>query len=157
MQTKTVLTTFVIAVLAVASMLLLHYRYLLGHKPTVSISVQQIQAAMEQVGGEVIVEREATEAILHLGRKNGANASDITNCPAITRMASLIGGEVVGIWPDDTGGIGIPAHVRMRRGTHTNYQFIYIFAEGSAPRTNSPMLRLVSGSVYLRDTSSSGS
>ncbi len=106
---------------------------------------------MQKAGGEEILGKEAAEAILRFGRNNGANSHDLTNCPAIGKMASLLGGEIVGMWPS---GGGVPAHIKIRRGGHLDYQFVYIFGTGSVPNSSSEGLIPVGGSVYLRNTAS---
>lgn len=124
--------------------------YLLTHNSAASFSIQQIQAAIQQAGGNEVLQKEAAKAILSYNE--GANSPDVTNCPALTRMASLVGGEIVDVVPDGGDGVGVPAHVLIRRGSHFDYQFIYIFGPGLVPSTNNLKIELVSGTIYLRNT-----
>jgi hypothetical protein len=142
---------FVLAIIVSASVYFLIRRgVFLTPKSGGIFSTEQLNDAMEKSGGEKLLGKEAAEAILRFGSNDGASAYDLTNCPAITKMASLIGGEIVGMWP---AGGGVPAHIRIRRGSHFDYQFVYIFETGSVPTSSSERLIHVGGPVYLRNTS----
>ncbi|HMJ66710.1 MAG TPA: hypothetical protein VK615_15305, partial [Candidatus Binatia bacterium] len=112
--------------------------------------IPQIRAAIQTSGGNEVLEQEAAKAILSYS--NGTDSLNITNCPAITKMASLVGGQIIGVAPDGTAGVGVPAHVLIRRGSHSDYQFIYIFGTASVPATNNLKIELISGAIYLRNT-----
>lgn len=77
---------------------------------------------------------------------------NITNCPSIIKMASLVDGEVVDVEPDGVSGIGVPAHILIRRGSHSDYQFIYVFGTGKAPVTINSKLEFINDGIYLRNT-----
>ncbi len=119
---------------------------------TPSLSVQQIQALAQKSGGNEVLQQEATKAMLNYSNGDTTPDINITNCPAIIKMASLMEGEVVDVEPAGTSGIGIPAHILMRRGSHFDYQFIYIFGVGMTPATGSSKLKFISDGIYLRNT-----
>jgi hypothetical protein len=119
-----------------------------GPKSGAVFSADQLKDAMQKSGGQELLGKEVAEAVLRFGN-NHASADDLTNCPAITKMASLIGGEILGMWPSS----GVPAHIMIRRGGHFDYQFVYIFETRSVPTSSSEGLIHVGGPVYLRNTS----
>jgi hypothetical protein len=151
MKIKIIFVVFTIAIV-LAALFIRSFWPLFMSTSIEPLSIQQIRSAMQRVGGDTVVEREATEAIQHFRSRNSSDTSSLMNCPSIDRLAALLEGEVLGIWPDGAAGIGVPAHVRIRRGDHANYQFIYIFAAGSSPAPNTPGLEFVSKSVFLRRT-----
>lgn len=113
-----------------------------------------LEAALQKVGGKDQVEREASNVLMRFGGKNMKlfDSSDLTNCPAISQTASIVGGEVLGIWPDGADGINVPAHVRIRFGNHSHYSFILIIGKGSVlSSTNSLNLKQISSLIYLED------
>jgi hypothetical protein len=118
-------------------------------KPVPELSREQIKEAMEKAGGDELLGKEAREAILRFGGDDRSNDHKLTNYVAISKMASLIGGIIVGMWPIDE---EVPAHIKIRRGSHFDYQFVYIFGTGLAPTSSSEKLIPVDGSVYLRNT-----
>jgi hypothetical protein len=124
----------------------------LAYKAEPTLSLQQIRAAIQAVGGEKVLQKEAAEAISRFGKTDGSNGFSVTNFTSIAKMAAIVGGEVIDVTPADTDGIGVPAHVLVRRGSHFNYQFIYIFGTESPPATNNLSLELIEGATYLRNT-----
>jgi hypothetical protein len=139
MKRKFGVIAFTLAILSCFGVFLLHHLYLLAYKPVAPLSIQQIQVAIQKSGGEKVIEKEASETLAYFGDGDSVKIfhdSDFTNCPAITNMASLLGGQVMGVWTDGADGIGVPAHVLIRLGSHFDYQFIYIFGTGSSPATN---------------------
>ena len=144
------MVVFIFAIIVSASMLILIRRGVLSTpKSGVTFSTEQLKEAMQKAGGEETLGKEAAEIILRFGSNNGANSHDLTNCPAIGRMASLIGGDIVGMWPS---GGGVSAHIKIRRGSHFDYQFVYIFGTGSMPQSSSEGLIHIGGSVFFRNT-----
>jgi hypothetical protein len=107
MRRKVRVVAFAIATLLCFGIFILRHVYLLAYKPVASISIQQIQVAIQKSGGEEILIKEAARAILRYN--NGASSFDIMNCPAITRLASIVEGKIVDIIPDGADGIGVPA------------------------------------------------
>ena len=116
------------------------------------VSIEQIQAAIQKSGGNEILQQEAAKAMLNYTNGGTMPIIDITNCPAIVNMASFVEGEVVDVTPDGAAGIGVPAHIELRRGSHFDYQFIYIFGTGMMPSKNNQKLKFISAGVYLRNT-----
>jgi hypothetical protein len=153
MKRKLIIAAFAIVILCCLAVFLLRHAYLLvPYKQVTPLSIHQIQEMVQKAGGGKVLQKEAAEAILlHV---NDAHSLGITNCPAITRMASLVGGEIIRVDPDDTDGVGVPAHVLIRRGSHFDYQFIYIFGTGSVPATNNLKIELIRDGIYLRNTAS---
>ena len=98
-----------------------------------------------------MLQKEAAKALL--GHHEDPGSPGVTNYPALSTMASLVRGEIVDVVPDGGAGVGVPAHVLIRRGSHFDYQFIYIFGPGSVPSTNNLKIQPVSGTVYFRNTS----
>ena len=146
--------TFAIIIVLVAIVLTLFCRFFgrsLSSTSSEPLSIQQIRSAIEKVGGDSVLEKEATEAIRHFREGTGSAGSEPTNCPSIDKLAALTVGEVLPISGFDE--YGLPAHVLIRRGGHFNYQFIYILASGSSPAVKTSEIQFVSRSVYLRDTS----
>jgi hypothetical protein len=155
MKRKFRVIAFTLAILSCFGLFLFRHVYLLAYKSVPPLSIQQIQQAIQKAGGEKVIEKEASETLAHFGDDDSVKIfydSDFTNCPAITNMASLLGGQVMGIWTAGADGIGVPAHVLIRRGSHFDYQFIYIFGTGSVPATNNLSIELISGTIYLRNT-----
>lgn len=132
MRRKLFLAGFIVVVAAmivsVSVVFLIRQRYLL--KPTygVSFSTEQIYEAMQKAGGAEMLGKEAAEAVLRFGNRNWTSSEKLKNCPAIGKMASQIGGEIVGLW---SSGDDVPAHIEIRRGGHFDYQFVYVFGTGS--------------------------
>ena len=150
MKLKVTVIAFAIVILSCFATLLLRHQFLLSHKSAASLSIQQIQAAVQKAGGDKVLQQEAAKAIA------GAGSPDVTNCPTISRMASLVGGTIVDVVPNGGDGVGVPAHVLIRRGSHFDYQFIYNFGTGSVPPTNNLKIELISGTIYFRNTAQSG-
>ena|SRR5882724_1222447 len=150
MKPKNCAIIFTVAILSCLAIYVVHHIYQLAYKPVASLSIQQLQEAIQKAGDEDVLEKQANEAIRRYS--NGAISIEITNCPAITRMASIVGGQIVQVVPDGVDGIGVPAHVLIRRGSHFDYQFIYIFGTGVVPSTNNLDIELIGGSIYLRNT-----
>jgi hypothetical protein len=132
--------------------LLSHLFMLFDDERTPSLSVQQIEVLAQKSGGNEVLQQEATKAMLNYGNGDTTPDINITNCPAIIKMASLMEGEVVDVEPAGTSGIGIPAHILIRRGSHFDYQFIYIFGVGIIPATGSSELKFIGDGIYLRNT-----
>jgi hypothetical protein len=151
MKHRFIVVAFAILVFACFAIFLLRHMHLLTHRSVASLSIQQIQAAIQKAGGDQALQKEASKAILNYNQ--GANIPNNTNCPAIAMMASLVKGEIIDVVPDGADGVGVPAHVLIRRGSHFDYQFIYIFGTGSVPSTNNLKIQLISGAIYLRNTS----
>jgi hypothetical protein len=151
MRTKIIIPIVVIATAIVLVAFLSSFGPLLKSASSEPLSIQQIRSVIQKVGGESVIEKEATEAIRRFRAVSGSAGSDLTNCPSIDKMAALMEGEVLGIW-DGVNGVDLPDHIRIRRGTHSNYQFIYILAAGSSPAPNTSDIQFVSRSVYLRNT-----
>ena len=132
--------------------LLSHLFMLFDDERTPSLSVQQIQSFAQKSGGNEVLQQEATKAMLNYSNGDTTPDINITNCPAIIKMAGLMDGRVVDVEPAGTSGIGIPAHILIRRGSHFDYQFIYIFGVGMAPAPDSSKLKFVGDGIYLRNT-----
>jgi hypothetical protein len=132
--------------------LLSHLFMLFEGERTPSLSVQQIQALAQESGGNEVLQQEATKAMLNYNNGNATPDINITNCPAIIKMASLMTGEVIDVEPAGASGIGIPAHILIRRGSHFDYQFIYIFGVGMTPSSGSSQLKFIGDGIYLRNT-----
>jgi hypothetical protein len=142
------LMTLIAIASVAAAFLLIRQGVMLMPKSAGVFSTQQLNEAIQKAGGPEILAKESDELLLW--SKGGFTSSfDLKNSPAISKLASLIGGEIVGIWPS---GGGVPAHIKIRRGSHFDYQFIYIFGSGSVPDTSSESLVQIGGSVYLRNT-----
>jgi hypothetical protein len=150
MKSKVRTIALTIVVLTCIGIFFLRHVYRLAYQPVASLSIEQIQAAIQKSGGEEVLRKEAAGAILR--DPDGKGSFGFTNCPAITKMASVVGGEIIDIIPDGADGIGVPAHVLIRRGSHFDYQFIYIFGTGSVSAANNREIELVNGPIYLRNT-----
>ena len=141
---------FAIVVVFSCVLFLLMLPVLLVYKSSPPLSINQIQTAIQKSGGDEALENEASRAISTYNQN--ASTLNNTNCPAIAMMASLVEVRILDVMPDDCAGLGVPAHVLIRRGSHFNYQFIYIFSAGTVPKTNNLAIDLISGSIYLRNT-----
>jgi len=149
MMRKTFISLFVVlGILGAGSLIVLVRRgALLTHKSGVTFSRDQISEAVEKAGGAPTLANEAAETIHRFGTSDVISGYRLTNSPMTARLASLLSGEIIGLSPADP---GVPAHITIRRGSHFDYQFIYIFPPGSTPTVNG--LIPINGSVYLRNT-----
>ena len=149
MKRRFTVIAFALIVLCCFGIFLLRHMHPPTHRSTSPLSTQQLRAAIDKAGGNEVLQTEATKAILN----ETANGTGTTNCPAISTLASLVGGQILDVEPDGTAGVGVPAHVLIRRGSHFDYQFIYIFGSGSVPSTNNLKIEMITGGIYLRNTS----
>ena len=110
------------------------------------------ESALKAAGSIEQVEGEATELLERFAGQGLKSLStvELSASPILNKLASGVGGEIIGIWPDPKTAPGLPAHIRIRFGNPQHYSFIYIMAKGKAV-SNTPELKKLGGNIFVKE------
>ena len=110
---------------------------------------QQAETAIRDAGGADALEKKAKFIL-----SNFQVGSDWeTNCPAITKLDSLLNPPVKDSWVvvDEKNLPALPAHVVVRFGSHAHYEYVWIFDPAHVPLEKIEGVEHLSGAVYLSE------
>jgi hypothetical protein len=112
----------------------------------------EVKMMIEKHSNEKIIQAEVDSLFNRFG-DNGKFLfdRDLETTPALTRFADDLKGEIIGIKPGDELGTGLPSNLRIRYGTHRDYQFIIIFRTGTDLSSIRPTVKQVINNIYCWD------
>lgn len=109
---------------------------------------QQAETAIRDAGGADALAKEAKVVL-----SNFQVGSDWkTNCPAITKLDSLLNperGTDSWVMRDQEYLPNLPAHVVIRFGSHAHYEYVWIFDPAHVPLGKVEGVEHLGGAVYL--------
>jgi hypothetical protein len=110
---------------------------------------QQAETAIRDAGGADALAKEAKFVL-----NNSQVGSDWeTNCPAITKLDSLLNPPVTDSWlrADQEMLRDLPAHVVVRFGSHAYYEYVWIFDPAHVPLEKIEGVEHLNGAMYLSE------
>ena len=111
---------------------------------------QQAEAAIRDAGGADVLEKEAKFVLSNFQ----AGADWETNCPAVTKLDSLLNpvkGRDSWLRADQEMLRAVPAHVVVRFGSHAHYAYVWIFDPAHVPLGKIEEVEHLDGAVYLSE------
>ena len=113
---------------------------------------QQAETAIRDAGGADVLEREAKFILsnFQVGSDWKTTSNSGTNCPAITKLHSLLSPDGHYPWVV-TNQKYLPAHVVIRFGSHAHYEYVWIFDPAHVPLGKIEGVAHLGGAVYLSE------
>ena len=117
-----------------------------------AVTTAELQQTLEKCSSESEIQAEVDALFSRFGDKDNKSlyGAILSTTPALARFAKALSDDpLLDIAPngyDD----GVPAHVEIRFGTHSHYQFIVIFKTGSDLSSVRSPFEQVTNNVYLK-------